>query len=377
MKFAEFLDILQDEKQAGKYYLTTQYEQDAGDDVEDDEWPALDPTLPSPTHKLQSDMPLHPRILGHLALQQCNFWVGSTQSPTSSGLHHDFHDNLYILLGGHKRFVLFPPTAYPYLHLRGHVQKVHKNGLLVYEPGERIRADGLDELEAAHWRVATRAHQGRSAKVRRGAQQDVHGSYAAAKQALDDLRAQYADDEEHDEEEEDVQQLQALEDEEDTEDEDAEQAETNVFRNDEEEGEEEEEDFDNDDDFEANEGDEHLLDMLNAEDSEPQSFSRIPTSTLHKHFEIKPAIASSAATNSLTPEPGCPQPLVVDLEPGQMLYLPASWFHEVTSTGAKDAPHMALNYWMHPPDGRTFDEPYTDTEIWTSIKQRIHSSNEN
>ena len=29
---------------------------------------------------------------------------------SSSGLHHDFHDNLYILLRGQKRFRLFSPA---------------------------------------------------------------------------------------------------------------------------------------------------------------------------------------------------------------------------------------------------------------------------
>jgi len=52
----------------------------------------------------------------------------------------------------------------------------------------------------------------------------------------------------------------------------------------------------------------------------------------------------------LLPRPGCPQPLVVDLEPGQCLYLPASWWHEVTSMSTPEHPfHCALNFWFHPP----------------------------
>jgi hypothetical protein len=34
----------------------------------------------------------------------------------------------------------------------------------------------------------------------------------------------------------------------------------------------------------------------------------------------------------------------VTVNAGQTLYLPAGWFHEVTSFGSKDG-HMALNYW--------------------------------
>ena len=43
--------------------------------------------------------------------------------------------------------------------------------------------------------------------------------------------------------------------------------------------------------------------------------------------------------------------------PGEVLYLPAGWFHEVTSLNGDDdvhsdtpSVHMALNYWFHPPD---------------------------
>lgn len=49
--------------------------------------------------------------------------------------------------------------------------------------------------------------------------------------------------------------------------------------------------------------------------------------------------------------------LEVTVHAGQALYVPAGWFHEVTSMGdagsAQDNPagvHMALNYWFYPPD---------------------------
>jgi hypothetical protein len=78
----------------------------------------------------------------------------------------------------------------------------------------------------------------------------------------------------------------------------------------------------------------------------------------------------------------------------QVLYLPAGWFHEVFSSAAlpettarvpasangaidllpsapsplsssssssssSSAAHRAFNYWFHPPDGHTFEAPYT------------------
>jgi hypothetical protein len=44
-------------------------------------------------------------------------------------------------------------------------------------------------------------------------------------------------------------------------------------------------------------------------------------------------------------------PAMCAVGPGEMLYLPAGWFHEVESRGAgeEDPTHMAFNYWFHPP----------------------------
>ena len=353
MKFGQFLDLVQDAKQAGRYYLTTQYEENRDDSESDDnEWPSLDPILPSPTHTLKSDLPMRPRILGDLVLQQCNFWVGSGMEPKSSGLHHDFHDNLYILLSGHKRFVLFPPDAYPYLHLRGHVEQIHKNGLLVYEEAGRIRPDGLDVLDAAHWRLASRSHQMGQRKKRRSTNDEAHNSYAEAKMALQELKANYEEDDDDDNDE-------SLDD--DQEDDD----EGGVLDSVSEAGSE----------LNVCDDDEQLLADLEFKEQEPPSFSRIPTSVLHKHFGIEPSIAPSSAEKEhmFVPLQGCPKPIVVELNPGQMLYLPASWFHEVTSSSSGVAPHMALNYWMHPPDGEK-NQVYTDTEVWESIQNRVYDS---
>ena len=346
MTFAQFLDVVQDKRQGGKYYLTTQYEQEE-EQGEDEDWPDMDPILPSPVHLLQKDFPLHPRILGNLVLQQCNLWVGGTQEPKSSGLHHDFHDNLYLLLSGYKRFILFPPTAYPYLRLRGHVEHLHKNGLLVYEPDHRIRADGLDEIDAAHWRVASRSHQN-GKKRRNHAQHDVHGSYEEAKQALHEMRAKYDPEEDEDEDEEDG------DDEEDGE----------VLQ-------------DPESDNDAFEQDEDAYEQL-FESDEPPSFSYIAPSVLHEHFRIpSPIPAPKDVDKTMIPLQGCPKPLVVDLKPGQMLYVPASWFHEVTSYGSHGSPHIAFNYWMHPPDGQDAMEPYVDTEVWNTIRNRVILHNHN
>ena len=58
-----------------------------------------------------------------------------------------------------------------------------------------------------------------------------------------------------------------------------------------------------------------------------------------------------------------------------MLYLPAGWFHEVTSSSAADegntgevaeedkVGHLAFNYWFHPPDRLEADKPYS-SDFW-------------
>ena len=65
---------------------------------------------------------------------QYNLWMGNSAQGSSSGLHHDFHDNLYVLLRGKKRFVLYPPHEAHNLYTEGTVVKVEgilSNGLLL------------------------------------------------------------------------------------------------------------------------------------------------------------------------------------------------------------------------------------------------------
>ena len=52
----------------------------------------------------------------------------------------------------------------------------------------------------------------------------------------------------------------------------------------------------------------------------------------------------------------------VVINEGEMFYLPAGWFHNVTSISNKDlSSHFALNYWFHPPvksKYSTINQPY-------------------
>lgn len=106
-------------------------------------------------------------------------------------------------------------------------------------------------------------------------------------------------------------------------------------------------------------------------DGEPSSFSRIPTSLLHKHLSLPTTVISSESSTEFDLSK-IPPPFVVDIDPGDMLYLPASWWHEVTSSSPDNNTsnvHMAFNYWFYPPDGlKNFDEPYRDDIVWGYLR---------
>lgn len=169
---------------------------------------------------------------------------------------------------------------------------------------------------------------------------------------------------------------------------------------------------------------------VDLDEEDPMSFSKITPKALHWYFQVPDDPAANVEEQQkankafqdehgrkpikqrpLFPRPGCPPPVEVHLKPGQMLYLPASWYHEVTSYSeapakgsSSDPPavHMALNYWFHPPSALsrrgeggsstgkkassntrdntlpslgTAASPYLDPEVWdevrTSVQEKI------
>jgi len=114
-------------------YMTTQ-------DLEHDEDGR--PTLfGSPLTRLADSFSLRPRLAGNLIPANINLWLGRSSDGSSSGLHHDFHDNLYVLLRGRKRFRLISPADALRLPMVGRIVSVHHNGRIEYE-GEPVNADG-------------------------------------------------------------------------------------------------------------------------------------------------------------------------------------------------------------------------------------------
>lgn len=112
------------------------------------------------------------------------------------------------------------------------------------------------------------------------------------------------------------------------------------------------------------------------DDSEPSSFSRIPTAILHKYLGL-PTTAVAPTNISASDFPNLKKtckPFVVHLKAGEMLYLPASWWHEVTSTSTTDSDiHMAFNYWFYPPTSQSYQEPYEDKMVWSYFRQKVAS----
>lgn len=85
--------------------------------------------------------------------------------------------------------------------------------------------------------------------------------------------------------------------------------------------------------------------------STPNNFSQVKSSYSEEYINEHYPKFKQALSKALT----------VSLHEGEMLFIPAGWFHEVKSLG-KDG-HIALNYWFHPPDQMDFDKPYS-SEFW-------------
>ncbi|KAI0742244.1 cupin-like domain-containing protein [Daedaleopsis nitida] len=399
--FGDFLDSLRS-NEGPHPYLTTQYSE---------EEPDAETFFPPPTNALKDDFPVVPRIMGNLFLQQVNLWLGKSKDGSSSGLHHDFHDNLYCLLRGRKRFVLFPPSEIENLYPYGTLEALHPNGLISYADIP-VRADGLSKRAACRARVRALEQQIDTLRERtkgKGKRQskELRALMDAHDEALDELAMLALDEQDGDDEVDDFDALMAGLD-----DVDAELAvgpSKTRPRGDVEQGDEEDEeqeweewhgighsddkregsgkDDDDDDDDGSDEDDEDDADVCEeqAEPSEPPSFSRIPTAHLHQFFDI-PTTAALPLDFSPSEFPRLRKaaaPHVIELSAGEMLYLPASWWHEVTSTSAGDARgqppsqaghgdvHMAFNYWFYPPDALDdFDAPYEDALVWDYLRSK-------
>ncbi|OQS06184.1 hypothetical protein THRCLA_01771 [Thraustotheca clavata] len=307
MTFREFLELL--EKKDMLHYLTTQ-------DVEADPDTGR-PGLMAPfIEMLSHDFPLRPSLLGHLVPQNINIWMGNAIDGSTTGLHHDYHDNLYILLRGQKKFRLYSPSDVEAMYTRGQLLHVHANGRINYQ-GEETTAYGADlkSDQAAQAAKAQEAAERELELAERDAANGIPGAQAriaaaeAKLEAAMDAAMSFEFDEDNDEED------------------------------------------DQDIDGEILEDELNSRRIVDKTIKDPINFSCVKTSHSMIDLEAEFPLFSNAKAAYCT------------LQVGDMLYLPASWFHEVTSYSSKaNDGHLALNYWYHPPDAFTsFTSPYSSS----------------
>lgn len=217
-------------------------------------------------------IPDHLPLMGNLTPYQINMWVGCSEDGSSSGYHHDFHDNFYLLMAGEKQFRIASPnfmTELPTYGCRNNKNVlVHKNGLISYQ-GASVREDGAVVTEVLKWKLSKNPYH------------------------ADELR----------------------------------------------------------DELEERTLDEMMDSVEGGHESSECPTSFCLQSTAHGEY------------------------ITETLKAGEMLYLPASFFHEVVSFNTDQTDHhLAINYWYYPPssDG-TFDSPYEDDywiERWQQLAER-------
>ena len=337
MTFNAFLDSI--EKGDSMHYLTTQ-------DVEANE--DGQPDLMAPFMKrMKGDFPLRPKIMGNLIPQNINMWFGNSKDGASSGLHHDYHDNLYILLRGTKRFRLYSPKDTENLYSKGKLLKVHHNGRINYE-GEETTPYGAD-LKADAAAKASRAKEEAEhmlieaeKKVQngiQGAQEELEQAEEMLEMAMDALIDAEMDDDDDDDDDE---------------------------INEEDDGNDEAVYFSDDSKSSGTElSPKRVRYLVDKTIKDPNNFSNIAPVTLSEEAKIHDEFPLIERTKAA----------FCDITAGELLYLPASWWHEVTSIGDGPQGHLAINYWFHPPDvNDNYMKPYS-TEFWPEdYKLRLEKS---
>lgn len=292
--------------------------------------------------------------------------------------------------------MLFPPSELKHLYPYGTLDTLHPNGLIAYADIP-VRSDGLSNRAACKARVHALEQKIDALKAKskgkgkdKAHSKEMKALMNAHDEALDELAMLALEDEEEDGEVDDFDALMdgledgdedlaagpsghAGEDEEDEEDESAEEEEDEETKWPEWRG------IGHSDN--SRDGDEVSSSENKAQAGEPSSFSRIPTAHLHRYLDIPStaALPPGFSASSFAAIRKATSPYVVELSAGEMLYLPASWWHEVTSTSGpssadnsvKDGAdiHMAFNYWFYPPNALdNFETPYEDTLIWGYLR---------
>ncbi|KAI2499023.1 DnaJ-like protein [Fragilaria crotonensis] len=251
---------------------------------------------------------------------------------TSSGLHHDYHDNLYCIWDGCKTIQLAPPQSVGEgITTQGTFLKLHDNGRIVYkeqvrDDGGMIRPDGALEQVEIILRLQIRQQVLEHQLDKDPDNQDLEEMLERVQDELLDIERD-----------------------------DSAAGDANIL-------------FDGrsvggfDDDDETDNSDDNSSGS-NVVDGKTASSQDEPSAKKQKmERPCTPELPLNFATNFPTDDLF----ETIILEKEDLLYLPAGWFHNVLSKGsdASGGVHMAMNYWLHPPDiSGTFEKPYL-SEFW-------------
>lgn len=293
----------------GSCYLTTQEVK-----IEESGLPALHA---EPMSSLIADVPLRPAMLRYLVPHQLNIWMGAAAEGASSGLHHDFHDNLYVLLRGRKQFRLYSPGLAARMYTRGSITQIHANGLITYRGQPEVRSDGAQRSHAHAWEQKVAAE----AELAAAEQRVTHGEETAAEAAAQaERRLEEALDRMLDEEVD--------------------------FG------------FGEDDEGEWDDAEDDLEGEPLRRQSGKQAKMEGATHAPDNFSCVDLSQRDDVLCRSFPAFPGKAAATLCTLSAGEMLYLPAGWFHEVTSFGGPESKgHLAVNYWFHPPDQLDVKDP--------------------
>ncbi|ETW52853.1 hypothetical protein PFUGPA_05161 [Plasmodium falciparum Palo Alto/Uganda] len=296
MKFHKFLSLL--EKGNKKYYLNTQY-------VKENAYHPKD-FCNSITRQMINYLPKELEIMGNLEIYQYNIWLGNNKSTKlKTYLHHDYHDNIYVLLKGKKTFRIYSPNFAYRLKTNGKIFKVHKNGLITYWPF--IRSDGSHILD-----------------VYKKQMNNIYNEINIMNEVLNKKDPLVDNQTIKDSINKAEEKLNLLEE--------------NILN------------------YKLKKHDFHR--QPNARQDIPNHFCLIHTRKRKEDDNI-----FDKNTNIRK------KYIEVNLNEGDILYLPCGWFHEVKSFSSEEQYHLAFNYWYYPPYIKTnksanvenkFDNPYVD-----------------
>mmetsp|Transcript_19535 Transcript_19535/g.24144 ORF Transcript_19535/g.24144 Transcript_19535/m.24144 type:complete len:455 (+) Transcript_19535:219-1583(+) len=346
MPFRSFLDAMVGTGNEGESFYLSPQEGGTEEDEEDG--------LMTPCRQLMTEGLLEESIdiAGHMVRHACHLWMGKSVSGSSSGLHHDYHDNFYLLLSGKKRFRLFDPSAAAHMPLLGSVSRVYFNGRICYEGDEDCGADGIPFEEREFVELDDDDEEG-DVVLGKGFDYESDG----------EEKEGFPDDEKDDFD--DLFQKDAPDDDDNDNGESDDEEEVVLGK-----GFDYKSDDDDDEGFPDNDEDDFDEMFQNNADDNDDMEKKPPAN----HFALIPPKLLDDKTNLSKHYPDFyehAKECIVELTAGQTLYIPAGWFHEVTSFSSSDAGtdwgdcHAAVNYWYHPPDLLDcFEFPYRNEEYW-------------